>query len=305
MDKPRISIIMITYKQEKLVGRTLDSLLTQKDYIYEICINDDCSPDGTWEVLQDYARRYPDIVKPVRNEHNLGIMQNTEAVWKRPSGDIIYDIAGDDVCPPGYFRSVLELIEKKSIDWRNELFCIFCDFIVEEPDGKRTVFRNSMAGKHDSSKLKLRMLLSNRGACFSKKILDRFEDVSVGRSTVAESTQDGQLDLFAEKVYYIPMVGCIYYAGIGYSSIMSGQDHLENRVDGYRMYAAFLEKHGHPFDRKDMRFIDFMCAYTTGESLKALKYYLASIDLSLGIRGLGLQRILFVISKKLRAGRQQ
>ena len=299
MERPRISVIMITYNQEDLVGRALDSLLTQKEYLYEICINDDCSTDGTWTVLMDYAARFPEWVKPVRNGQNLGIMQNTEAVWKRPSGDMVYDIAGDDECPPDYFRQVLQLVEDRSIDWKNELFCIYSDYMVIEPDGTRTVFKNSLAGKHDASKLKLRMLLSNRGACFSRKVLDLFEDVSVGRSLIAESTQDGQLALFARKSYYLPAVGCIYYSGIGISARMSRDEHLENRVDGYKMYAGFLEKHGHPFDRKDLAFIRFMEAYSTGRFRDCVRAYFASLDLSLGWKGLNLDRILFALRKKL------
>ena len=299
MEKPRISVIMITYNQEDLVGRALDSLLAQKEYLYEICINDDCSTDGTWAVLMDYAARFPQWVKPVRNGHNLGIMQNTEAVWKRPSGDMVYDIAGDDECPPDYFRQVLQLVEDRSIDWKNDLFCIYSDYMVIEPDGTRTVFKNSLAGKHDASKLKLRMLLSNRGACFSKKVLDLFEEVSVGRSLIAESTQDGQLALFARKSYYLPVVGCIYYSGIGISARMSRDEHLENRVDGYKMYAAFLEKHGHPFDRKDLAFIRFMEAYSTGRFRDCVRAYFASLDLSLGWKGLNLDRILFALRKRL------
>ena len=60
---PRISVLVITYKQQDIVGRTLDSLLAQKDYLYEICLSDDCSPDNTWQVLLNYQKQYPDLIK--------------------------------------------------------------------------------------------------------------------------------------------------------------------------------------------------------------------------------------------------
>ena len=50
---PKISVLMITYNQEKIVRRALDSLIAQKDYLYEICINDDCSTDNTFQVIQE------------------------------------------------------------------------------------------------------------------------------------------------------------------------------------------------------------------------------------------------------------
>ncbi|MBQ0090650.1 MAG: glycosyltransferase, partial [Prevotellaceae bacterium] len=58
---PRLSVLIITYKQEELIKRAIYSLLAKKDYIYEICVSDDCSPDGTWEVLQEYDRLYPGL----------------------------------------------------------------------------------------------------------------------------------------------------------------------------------------------------------------------------------------------------
>ena len=47
---PKISVLVICYKQENVIRRAMDSLIAQKDYIYEICINDDKSPDKKWEI---------------------------------------------------------------------------------------------------------------------------------------------------------------------------------------------------------------------------------------------------------------
>ena len=300
MKMPRISVIMITYNQQDLVHRSLDSLLSQKDFLYEICINDDCSTDGTWRVLEDYAARFPNLVKPVRNEQNLGIMLNTETVWKRPSGDLIYDIAGDDECPQDFFRQVLETIKRNGIDWKNELFCIYSDYKEIYPDGRSILNKNDMVLRHDASKLKLRLLISNQGACFSKRILDKYENICQDRSIVAESTQDCQLALFSEHNYYIPIVGCIYYAGIGISSQLDMSYHYNNSVEGYRIYTEFMARHHHPFDKKDLAFIEFRKSYLAGRYLNALGYYFLSIDPSLGIRGLGIRRILRSLTRRIR-----
>ncbi len=298
-DNIRISVLMITYNQEQVIKRTIDSLVAQRDSIYEICINDDCSTDGTFEQLMLYAEKYPCLVKPVRNLHNLGIFQNIEAVWKRPKGDVVYIMAGDDEAGPGYFKAVLEYIKIKNIDWKNELFCIYGDYKQIEPNGREIVYSNSMAPKHDAIKLKLRKLISNRSACFSKKVLEKFEIVSEGRSYSAESVQDGQLALFSEKNYYIPTVGNIYYAGIGVSSQMNSKEHKDNTNEGYKRLISFILRHDYKLDKKDIFFIEFVKAYRSGYKLRALKNYIKSIDLSLGLSGLGLNRILFVLKKRL------
>ena len=296
---PRISVLMITYNQENYVSRALDSLLEQRDFIFEICINDDCSSDRTYDILEEYGKRFPNIIKPIRNHHNLGIFQNIEATWSRPSGDLVYRLAGDDECGPGYLKAVINFIIENKIDWKNELFCIYGDYKEIEPNGNSVVYKNSMVRSHDALKLKIRKLLSNRSACFSKGIMDKYEKVCEGRSYNAEMIQEGQLALFSEKNYYIPVVGNIYYAGIGVSTRMSKKEQYDNIFSGYQRFTEFVSSHGHPFDEKDMAFIEYMKAYRSKDMLLAIKFYLKSIDLSLGVKGLNLNRISFVIQKKL------
>lgn len=300
MERPRISVYVISYNQEDVIRRAMDSLIEQKEYIYEICINDDCSTDRTFEILQEYEQKYPGLVKPVRNECNLGIFKNTEAVWHRLTGDIIHDVSGDDAAIPGYFKKVLDFIEEKKIDWKNELFCIYGDYMQIGADGTKTVFRNRLVKDNNAMKLKVRKLVSGRSACYSKKVLDKFEDVSDGRSFRVELAQDCQLQLFAEYNYYLPELGNIYYAEIGISSKMTQEEHMEDTLGGYDFFIEYLKKHGCQLDKKDMAFIDYMRSYRKGDMKQALKYYLKSIDLSLGWKGLGLDRIAYVIKKRLK-----
>ena len=116
---PKITVLIISYKQENLIKRAIDSLLQQKDYLYEICVSDDCSPDNTWEVLQEYSRQNPGLFKLHQNNPNVGIFENIEYSWTMPSGDLVYQLSGDDECPDGWFKSVVELIQKENIDYVN------------------------------------------------------------------------------------------------------------------------------------------------------------------------------------------
>ena len=296
---PRISVLMITYKQEGVIKRALDSLVAQKEYLFEVCINDDCSPDGTWNILQEYALKYPDFIKPIRNSRNLGIFENIEATWLRPKGDIVTRLAGDDESPAGYYKGILDYIEANNIDYKNELFSVFCDYKQVNINGDFIVFRNQLAGRFDPIKLHIRKLLSNRGACYSVKVLKRFIPVSEGRSYVAELVQEYQVHLFSKTHYYIPLIGNIYYAQRGVSSRMSKSESLDSHLGTYDRLVPFLEKHHYVLDKKDMAFIKYMKAYRRKEYTSALWYWIKSIDISLGVYGLGLQRILFVIKNRL------
>lgn len=93
----KVSVAVITYNQEKTLPQTLDSILMQKgDFQLEIVVGEDCSSDGTRQVVVDYQRRFPDIVKPVLQPENRGIMGNAADTFLACSGQYINMIAGDD-----------------------------------------------------------------------------------------------------------------------------------------------------------------------------------------------------------------
>lgn len=74
---PKVSVIVLTYNQEKLIGRTLDSILAQKcDFPFEIIVGEDCSTDGTLAVCRDYEARHPDKIRLFANNPNKGLLDN-------------------------------------------------------------------------------------------------------------------------------------------------------------------------------------------------------------------------------------
>lgn len=92
-----ISVIVVTYNQEKTIGRTLDSILMQKiGHPFEIIIGDDCSGDNTEKICREYAERYPDKIRYFRREHNLGVVRNYFQCIIDSRGKYLADCAGDD-----------------------------------------------------------------------------------------------------------------------------------------------------------------------------------------------------------------
>lgn len=92
-----VSVVVLTYNQEKTVGRTLDSILNQHHTCtYEIIIGDDASTDNTRAVCEEYALKYPDVIKLNVPHDNLGVVKNYEETIKRCSGLYRMGCAGDD-----------------------------------------------------------------------------------------------------------------------------------------------------------------------------------------------------------------
>lgn len=295
---PKISVLVICYKQENVIRRAMDSLIAQKDYIYEICINDDKSPDKTWEILLEYQAKYPDLVKPVRNEPNLGIFQNIEATWKRPMGDMIYQLSGDDECGKDYFKHVIEFVLEKGIDYKNQAFCVYGDYVQINKNGQSIRYKNELIHPN-VIKLKLRKLLSNRSACFSRKVLGSFVPISEGRSYMIEAAQDIELQVFSKYNYYVPFIGNIYYAEIGVSASDQLKNERKQAIDVvFQKVLAFLRKNGIKSDKSDLNFVKYYIAYKQGKILLAFYYYVKGIDFKLGKKGVQLERIAFVLKNK-------
>lgn len=302
---PKISVLVITYNQEKLVSRAIDSILSQKDYIFEICVSDDCSSDKTWEILNDYSSRYPGLFKLNRNEPNIGIFENLEKVWSMPSGDIMYDLAGDDSVGEGWFGTVTNYIIENNIDYKNELFCIYGDYKCIYPKGDSIIHRNNALAKYDDAfRLSLRGYINSRSCCYSKRVLDKFQIVSKGRSHIAENAQDRQLQIFSKKNYYIPQVGNIYYSALGISSKLT-EEMKKERIQIWPYMIKCFHDFGIVLNKKDQTFIKYCMAYQEyvylGKKSKLLHsfwYCLKSFDLKFFMAGGTLRKVWFAIRRR-------
>jgi glycosyltransferase involved in cell wall biosynthesis len=101
MSKPLVSVHVVTYQQRDLIAETLDSVLAQDHRPLQIVVSDDGSTDGTAEIVEDYARRYPDLVVAITGGPNLGISGNSNRCLRRCTGQYIAFLAGDDLMLPG------------------------------------------------------------------------------------------------------------------------------------------------------------------------------------------------------------
>ena len=92
-----ISVVIPSYNRADTVGQTIDSIIAQTvDAQLEIVIGDDCSTDNAREVLQEYKNRYPDSIRLIFHEHNIGLGANWATCIKACSGKYICNCDNDD-----------------------------------------------------------------------------------------------------------------------------------------------------------------------------------------------------------------
>jgi glycosyltransferase involved in cell wall biosynthesis len=98
--RPKVSVMVITYNHAKYIAQALESVLMQEtNFDFEINVIEDCSTDGTQEVVMRYVRKYPHIVKPFFNQKNIGFkvtQKNFYRGFKTLTGEYLAILEGDD-----------------------------------------------------------------------------------------------------------------------------------------------------------------------------------------------------------------
>lgn len=100
MSMPIVSISCITYNHVNYIRAAIDGFLMQKTtFPFEILIHDDASTDGTEDIIREYERKYPDIIKPIyetENQWSKGIRGSAVFNFPRARGKYIALCEGDD-----------------------------------------------------------------------------------------------------------------------------------------------------------------------------------------------------------------
>lgn len=111
--KPLISIAMTTFNGEKYLREQLDSIYNQTYPNIEVVVCDDCSSDGTVEILKEYQAHHG--LKYLVNEKNLGYTKNFEKAISLCRGEYIALSDQDDRWLPEKLEVLLRHIGDHSV----------------------------------------------------------------------------------------------------------------------------------------------------------------------------------------------
>ena len=96
---PLVSILCVTYNHAKYIAGALDGFLDQATtFPVEILIHDDASTDGTGRIVEDYANRFPTVIKAIcqtENQWSKGITPE-QTLGKLVRGKYVAPCEGDD-----------------------------------------------------------------------------------------------------------------------------------------------------------------------------------------------------------------
>lgn len=99
-EEPYVSIVCTAYNHEKYIRKCLEGFLMQKtSFKFEVLVHDDASTDRTADIIREYEKKQPDIIKPVYqevNQYSLGKLITGDILVPLAKGRYIAYCEGDD-----------------------------------------------------------------------------------------------------------------------------------------------------------------------------------------------------------------
>lgn len=181
MCEKKISVVIITYNQERFLARAIESVIRQNvEFDYEVLIGDDCSTDNTADIVRKYAELYPDKIVPVIRDKNLGMTGNEEDLVKRTKGEYVAFLEGDD-----YWLSDDKLQKQVDfLDSHRDYVAVFskCIFVDGEdniiPDMEKWSVYTQKTGEYTIKDFQEYLLPGQTGtSVYRRKALESLQDI--------------------------------------------------------------------------------------------------------------------------------
>lgn len=181
----KISVIVPSFNQGQFIGRTVESILSQKgDFEVECIVCDGGSTDDTKEVLKEFERKiddgkYKNLNKGITlswvSKKDNGQSDAINQGLKKSTGDIIAYLNSDDSYTEGSFANVIDGFKKnKSKIWLTG----YCNVIDAEDRSIRNFisqYKNFWLRRYSYRKLLVLNFVSQPATFWKRSIMDKFQ----------------------------------------------------------------------------------------------------------------------------------
>lgn len=170
-----LSVLMPTYNHEKYISQAIESFLNQEtDFKIELIINDDCSTDSTLSIAEKYRQEHPDLIRLIKQEKNLGLMNAYKVLTQTAQGKYLAILESDDFYTDKYkLQKQVDFLEQNP-----EYGLVGTDFIKVDENNKTLETTYKMFHKELNDEWYSHFLLVQElGAvtvCFRKGIFDKY-----------------------------------------------------------------------------------------------------------------------------------
>ncbi|MFT3896972.1 MAG: glycosyltransferase [Thermomonas sp.] len=170
MNRPRISVCVVTYNQRNLIETCLRSILDQQvDADVQVLVGDDASTDGTSEVVRTLAIEYGSRLKHFLRESNFGAAANMCDLLASADGEFVARVDGDDYWLPGKLQRQLSFMEAHP-----ECGAVYTNAILVDEGGAEMGVFNDI----EDERIELAALLRRGNALNNSSVLFRIESIA-------------------------------------------------------------------------------------------------------------------------------
>lgn len=141
---PKVSVLIPVYNRASFIAQTLGSALGQTFSDLEVVVVDNCSTDGTWEVIQQVAARDA-RVRAFRNEQNIGPVRNWLRCVGEARGEFGKILWSDDLIRQDYLAQAIPALEDPAVGFVYSPARIFHG---DQPDLGKVLYDSLPAGAH-------------------------------------------------------------------------------------------------------------------------------------------------------------
>ena len=135
----KVSIVVPVYNTSKYLEKCLDSLVNQSLNDIEIIIINDCSTDNSLEIIDEYRKKYNNIIL-INNKVNKGIGYNRNLGIKEAKGKYITFVDGDDYIDLDYVEKLYNYAEDNKLDM------VVCDVKKVDDNGNFISYETDIKG---------------------------------------------------------------------------------------------------------------------------------------------------------------
>jgi glycosyltransferase involved in cell wall biosynthesis len=223
MNKPKISVCIVTYNQADKIRQAIQSVLDQEVACeIEIIVSDDCSTDETRTVLKEIIASNRDIVRLNLLSTNVGPFKNYRLAHQLARGDYVAHLDGDDVFLPGKLAKQAQYLDEHPE----------CPMVAH----KMTVYEEGtpvMPPNCRHETISLSVLLKEHPLFLNSSIMYRRESIGtvfdldkdfIDFYVYVDAAKKGDIGYLAESLG-------AYNANIGISSRMNLLPHVEDSIN--------------------------------------------------------------------------
>lgn len=278
-----VSVCVVTYNHENYIEQCIESILSQDvNFDFEVIVANDASTDRTLEKLMQLKYKYPQRLRIISHEVNVGPYKNYRHIHQQANGIYIAHCDGDDYWLPGKLQQQVDFLMKNT-----DCVAVYTNADVIDENGQYIARFN---GRNILQKFDLNYLVAKSNFLCHSSLVYRAELRDKVFPTL-DAFVDYHVHINLAKfglLAYINMQGVVYRYNSGESLVKTSGDKVRElinvavlsakddiTVSALRSFDVYVTSRRilNALRNRDFSLVKFVCSPISGESRTKIFLY--------------------------------